>query len=372
MAWASPSADYDNDGRDDVYITALDGDHLFHNEGNGKFRDVTQGSRNPQRQLRHQRRLAGLRPRRQARSVRRQLRAMDRRRAILVLAGRRDQVLLHAGILQGHVARGCFTTWATASSKMSARKPGVATPPASRWASRCSITTTMAGRTVRLQRHPAQQALPQHRQRHVHGRRHGGRRGVRRRRRGARRHGRRMPPITTAAAARTCWSGNFSNQMLALYHNEGNGIFVDEAPSSALGAIEPAHADLRRLLLRLRSGWLAGYLLRQWPHRGRDRPRAAQDSIQGSRRCCLPQRWQRQVREREQLSWARRLTRPWWHAAPPTPISTATAIWTWSSPPTTARPMCFATTAAIGTTGLRVKTIGNKIQPRRTWRLGAQ
>ena len=36
--------DYDNDGRDDVYITALDGDHLFHNEGNGKFRDVTKSS----------------------------------------------------------------------------------------------------------------------------------------------------------------------------------------------------------------------------------------------------------------------------------------------------------------------------------------
>jgi hypothetical protein len=33
--------DFDNDGRDDIYITALDGDHLFHNEGNGKFRDVT-------------------------------------------------------------------------------------------------------------------------------------------------------------------------------------------------------------------------------------------------------------------------------------------------------------------------------------------
>ena len=37
-------ADYDNDGRDDVYITALDGDHLFHNEGNGKFRDVTKSA----------------------------------------------------------------------------------------------------------------------------------------------------------------------------------------------------------------------------------------------------------------------------------------------------------------------------------------
>jgi hypothetical protein len=37
-------ADYDNDGRDDVYITALEGDHLFHNEGNGKFRDVTKAA----------------------------------------------------------------------------------------------------------------------------------------------------------------------------------------------------------------------------------------------------------------------------------------------------------------------------------------
>ena len=29
--------------------------------------------------------------------------------------------------------------------------------------------------------------------------------------------------------------GNFSNQMLGLYHNEGNGLFVDEAPRSPLG-----------------------------------------------------------------------------------------------------------------------------------------
>jgi len=36
--------DYDNDGRDDLYITALDGDRLFHNEGGGRFRDVTSPS----------------------------------------------------------------------------------------------------------------------------------------------------------------------------------------------------------------------------------------------------------------------------------------------------------------------------------------
>ncbi len=36
--------DYDNDGRDDIYITALEGDRLFHNEGNGRFRDVTKAA----------------------------------------------------------------------------------------------------------------------------------------------------------------------------------------------------------------------------------------------------------------------------------------------------------------------------------------
>jgi hypothetical protein len=38
------AADYDNDGRADLYITYLEGDRLFHNEGGGKFRDVTASS----------------------------------------------------------------------------------------------------------------------------------------------------------------------------------------------------------------------------------------------------------------------------------------------------------------------------------------
>jgi hypothetical protein len=37
-------ADFDNDGLDDVYITALEGDRLFHNEGHGKFKDMTAAS----------------------------------------------------------------------------------------------------------------------------------------------------------------------------------------------------------------------------------------------------------------------------------------------------------------------------------------
>jgi hypothetical protein len=34
-------ADYDNDGYPDIYVTCLGGNHLFHNLGNGKFADVT-------------------------------------------------------------------------------------------------------------------------------------------------------------------------------------------------------------------------------------------------------------------------------------------------------------------------------------------
>jgi hypothetical protein len=34
-------ADYDNDGFDDIYITCVGANHLFHNQGDGKFKDVT-------------------------------------------------------------------------------------------------------------------------------------------------------------------------------------------------------------------------------------------------------------------------------------------------------------------------------------------
>src|SRR5271170_6488248 len=33
--------DYDNDGFDDIFVTALGQNHLFHNNGNGTFSDVT-------------------------------------------------------------------------------------------------------------------------------------------------------------------------------------------------------------------------------------------------------------------------------------------------------------------------------------------
>ena len=98
-----------------------------------------------QRRLRHQRRLARLRSRRQAGSVRRELRAVDPGRRSVVLARRLDQIVLHAGIVQGHVVASSTTIWAAASSRTSPRRPAWAIPPASRWAWPCSTTTAMAG-----------------------------------------------------------------------------------------------------------------------------------------------------------------------------------------------------------------------------------
>src|SRR5262245_44678619 len=36
------AADYDGDGDQDLYVTSIEGDHLFANDGKGKFQDVTQ------------------------------------------------------------------------------------------------------------------------------------------------------------------------------------------------------------------------------------------------------------------------------------------------------------------------------------------
>ena len=38
------AADFDNDGRQDLYVTALEGDRLFQNLGGGKFRDITKAA----------------------------------------------------------------------------------------------------------------------------------------------------------------------------------------------------------------------------------------------------------------------------------------------------------------------------------------
>ena len=45
------AADYDNDGRHDLYLTALGGNRLFRNDGGGRFADVTAKAGRGQRRL---------------------------------------------------------------------------------------------------------------------------------------------------------------------------------------------------------------------------------------------------------------------------------------------------------------------------------
>ena len=205
--------DYDNDGRDDIYITALEGDHLFHNEGNGKFRDVTQAVGNPEREFRHQRGVARLR----------QATASSTCSSRIMCSGREkgDMCCSLDGATKSYCTpesykgtrRGCITTWATADLKMSPKRPDSAIPPASRWAWRCSIITAMAGRISSSPTTPSPTSSIATIATAHSTKKAGGRRGVRRRRHGARRDGHGLGRLRSLRAA-ALLVGNFSNQML--------------------------------------------------------------------------------------------------------------------------------------------------------------
>jgi hypothetical protein len=43
--WALPLGDYDGDGYSDLYVTQYGESILYHNNGDGRFTDVTKGGR---------------------------------------------------------------------------------------------------------------------------------------------------------------------------------------------------------------------------------------------------------------------------------------------------------------------------------------
>ena len=267
--------DYDNDGRGDVYVTALEGDRLFHNEGGGQVPRRDEGLGHRQRRLRHERRLARLRPGRAARRLRRQLRPVVAEERPVVLARRRDQVVLHAGVLQGHRLEAVPQPRRRQVRGRRRRPPASPTRPASRSASRCSTTTRTAGPTSSS---PTTRSRTSSIATTSDGTfaEDGLRAGVAYSEEGVARGAMGVDAADYDRSGRPhLLVGNFSNQMLGLYHNEGNGLFVDEAPRSTVGRAQPAHARLRRLLLRLRPRRLARHLRRPT---GTSRKRSAASS----------------------------------------------------------------------------------------------
>ena len=226
--------DYDNDGRDDVYITAIEGDRLFHNEGHGKFRDVT--------------RAAGINNANFGTSA--AWFDYDRDGKLDLFVANYVQWTVQGDLscsMDGKTKSYCTPeTYKGTASKLYhnlgngkfedvSRKAGVADPGSKSlgvvvldyngdgWPDIFVSNDTQPNKLYRNNRNgtfteegmTAGVAF--------------GEDGVARGAMG----------VDAADYDRTgrphILVGNFSNQMLGLYHNEGNGLFVDQAPSSAVG-----------------------------------------------------------------------------------------------------------------------------------------
>ena len=139
--------------------------------------------------------------------------------------------------------------------------------------------------------------------------------------------------------------GNFSDQMLGLYHNEGNGLFVDQAPRSPVA---------RASLLDLAFGvFFFDYDLDGWPDifaaNGHIEEEIGTRPAENQVRAIAAAVSQYGGGKFENVPGV--FIEPLVARGAPTAISIATAIWTSSSPPTTAPPICTATMAATPTTG---------------------
>ena len=105
-AWAAPPPTTTTTATSTSSSPALDGNHLFRNNGEGVFADVTAASGLARvDRLRHQRGVGRLRQGRRARPARRQLRDVVGRDRQDLQPRRQEQVLLHARGLQGREPR---------------------------------------------------------------------------------------------------------------------------------------------------------------------------------------------------------------------------------------------------------------------------
>ncbi len=162
------------------------------------------GGGDQERQLRRQRRLARLRPRRQGRPLRGELRPVEQGEGPLVLARRRHQVLLHPRVLQGG---GAEALPQSGRRQIRGREPEGGDRRSQQQVARrhrARLQRRRLAGPLRGQRHAAQQALPQPEERHLRGRGGGGGGRLLGRGDGARRHGRRrrgLRPLRPSAPA---------------------------------------------------------------------------------------------------------------------------------------------------------------------------
>ena len=199
-------------------------------------------------------------------------------------------------------------------------------------------------RSLRRQRHAAESALPQSRQRHVYRCRDHGGRGVQRGRRGARGHGRRCRRLRRVRPREPRDRQLLERDDGALHERGQRPVHRRGADLHHRPDLAPV-AHLRLLLLRLRPRRPARHLRRQ-RSRGRRHPGGADERVVRAGAAPVPQSWQPPLRGRDRSRWVTAFqVRARSRAARRTATSTTTATSTSSSPPTTAPRACCATTA---------------------------
>jgi hypothetical protein len=226
--------DFDNDGRSDVYITALEGDRLFRNEGGGRFRDVTQA--------------AGISNADFGTSAAWVDYDRDGRLDLFVAnyvkwTPKDDLWCTLDGVSKSYCTPESYTG---TSSKLYrnlgggrfedvSRRAGVADPTSKSlgvavldfdgdgWPDIFVANDTQPNKLYRNNRDGTFSEV-------------GLKAGVAYNEDGIARAGMGVDAADYDRSGRPdLLIGNFSNEMLALYHNEGNGLFIDEAPRSTVG-----------------------------------------------------------------------------------------------------------------------------------------
>ena len=185
------AADYDNDGRTDLYITGARTEPPVPQPWRRALRRRHRRGRRRRQRVLDQRRVVRLRPRRAARSVRRATTSTGRSRRICSArstarrspTARRNRTKVRA--------RRSIATPATARSRTSRSRRVSTTRPRRRSASRCSITTATAGSTCSSPTTRSRTGSTKQAERHLHRRRRRRGRRVQRGGRRAGRHGRR-------------------------------------------------------------------------------------------------------------------------------------------------------------------------------------
>ena len=240
--------DYDNDGRVDVFISALGTNRLFHNEGDGKFRDVTReaGVGGGDDRLEHQLRLVRLRQRRRPRPVRLQLRSTGRANSTKARTFSSPAAGAPTAGRRTSRARSpiSIATTATAASPTSpkqaglhVRNPNTRVPLAKSLGVAFAdvdgdgwIDIVVANDTVQnfLFHNQGDGTFREIARRHRHRLRH--------ERQRPRRDGHRRRPASATDDALGIAIGNFANEMTALYVSYGDDMqFMDEAIPTGLG-----------------------------------------------------------------------------------------------------------------------------------------